>query len=201
MQVQTTYQYYREDRSLAYEVVRFVPKNFRPRMPDGTYGLTCGRILYRLPDIIASKADNFVWVCEGEKDADTLGSYGLVSTTAGAAKAWAATDTSPLHGAWGIVVLPDCDDAGAYFADAVARDLVGHTRTIQILDLGGANGYDATDFINEHGIDELMALRSRTSPWKAPKPKRERAQRRTSRRFPRRVSSNPGLPYSIDDLS
>jgi hypothetical protein len=200
MKIQTTYPYHHADGSLAYEVVRFIPKNFRPRMPDGTYGLACGRILYRLPDILTRKADNFVWVCEGEKDADTLSSYGLVATTAGAAKAWAATDTTPLHGAWGIVVLPDCDDAGAYFADAVARDLVGHTRTIQIINLGGADGYDVTDYLNEHSIDDLMTLRSVTPPWKAPKPDRKRGPRRMARRVLQRTLA-PGLPYPIDDLS
>ena len=200
MKIQHIYEYRDADDNLAYEVVRFIPKDFRPRMPDGTWGLTAERILYNLPSIIAHRTDNFVWVCEGEKDADRLIEHGLIATTTGAASSWDAADTKPIDGAWGVVVIPDCDPAGVTFADSVARDMVGRVRIIQVLELGGIAGYDLSDYLDDHDLQDLLTMRSNTAPWKAKKPRRKRAPYRTGRRAPQRATT-PGLPYNIDDLA
>ena len=195
MRITDTYPYKHPDGTLAYEVVRFEPKDFRPRMPDGSWGLKADRILYRLPQLDTS---GFVWVCEGEKDADNLAAYGLVTTTTGAASSWNATDTKPLRDAWGVVVVPDCDDAGEAFALAVAKSLFTHT-PVFILDLGGEDGYDVSDYLEDHGSQELMTLRSNTPKWHPPKTKRSHARKRRFRG--RKKKGTPGLPYGIDDLS
>jgi len=196
MQIETTYPYYSADGTLMYEVVRFIPKDFRPRMPDGAWGLTADRILYRLPQL---DIGGFVFVCEGEKDADTLAAHGLVATTSGAAGSWAATDTTPLHDAWGVVVVPDCDPAGVEFALTVAKSLFTHTK-VQILNLGGADGYDATDFVEDNGIQALLTLRSSTPNYHPPKRKRKHGHNRGHKRGHVRKQGRPGLPYGIDDL-
>jgi len=196
MDIAKVYPYYSPDGTLMYEVVRFVPKDFRPRMPDGTWGLTADRILYRLPQL---DIKGFVWLCEGEKDADTLASHGLVATTAGAAGSWAATDTTPLHRAWGVVIVPDCDAAGVGLALTAANDLFTHTK-VHVINLGGIAGYDATDFVEDNGIDALVRLRSSTPAYHPPRKKQKHGHSRGHKRGYARKKGRPGLPYGIDDL-
>ena len=187
------YPYYTAWGVLLYEVVRFDPKDFRPQMPDGTWGLTVPRVLYRLPEVVSRRRDGFVWVVEGEKDADALAAQGLCATTAGAASAWNSTDTSPLYSAWGVVIIPDSDDAGREMAQAAATSLYANgQRNVTILDLGGEKGYDVTDFLDERDIDALMELRSVTPKWKwEPVPRRPR---RTQ------AGGGVGLPWEMEDI-
>src|SRR5260370_16079482 len=78
---------YRDDEGeLLYEVVRYDPKDFRQRRPDGNGGWTwklddVRRVPYRLPQLIAADPAEPVFIVEGEKDADRLAKLGLVATT------------------------------------------------------------------------------------------------------------------------
>ena len=78
-----TYPYRDEDGKLLFEVVRFAPKDFRQRRPDGSGGRTWNvqgvrRVLYRLPEVV--KAER-VFIVEGEKDSDLLHEWGMCGTT------------------------------------------------------------------------------------------------------------------------
>lgn len=78
-----TYDYLDEQGTLLFQVVRFAPKNFRQRRPDGNGGWTWNlegvrRIPYRLPDV---KGHRTVFIPEGEKDVDRLWALGLPATT------------------------------------------------------------------------------------------------------------------------
>src|SRR5687767_9716487 len=69
-----------------YQVVRFEPKDFRQRRPDGRDGWIWDlegvpRVLYRLPEVLALEKGSTVWLVEGEKDVETLREHGLVATT------------------------------------------------------------------------------------------------------------------------
>jgi hypothetical protein len=71
-----------ENGALLYQFQRFEPKKIRPRRPDGKggwiYNLGKVRVLYRLPQLISAvKADETIFVCEGEKDVDRLRSLGF----------------------------------------------------------------------------------------------------------------------------
>jgi hypothetical protein len=187
------YPYTTADGVLLYDVVRFEPKDFRPQMPDGTWGLTVPRVLYRLPEVTSRRLGGFVWVCEGEKDADALAAEGLCATTAGSTSAWNACDISPLISAWGVILIPDCDDAGRKWAERAAIDLYKKgQRSVTILDLGGQDGYDVSDWLEYEGIDALMELRSLTPKYKwKPTPKKAR-----------RVMTGgaAGLPWELEDI-
>ena len=79
------YEYRDGDSTLLYENVRFEPKTFRPRRPDGKGGWVWNldgvkRVPYRLPELLASGTED-VYVTEGEKDADRLVSLGLIATS------------------------------------------------------------------------------------------------------------------------
>lgn len=78
-----TYDYKDENGQLLFQSVRFEPKNFRQRRPDGKGGWLWNldgtrRVLYRLSNILMADT---VYVVEGEKDADRLWSLGLPATT------------------------------------------------------------------------------------------------------------------------
>ncbi|HTR21787.1 MAG TPA: hypothetical protein VMH88_13105 [Gemmatimonadales bacterium] len=92
--VVATYPYEDERGELLYEVVRFEPKGFAQRRPDGAGGHTwklngTRRVPYRLPRVLrAIEAGEPVWIVEGERDVHSLEAEGVVATTnaAGAGK-------------------------------------------------------------------------------------------------------------------
>src|SRR5262249_7513307 len=109
------YDYSDERGGLLFQTVRYTPKDFRQRRPDGDGGWVPNldgvrRVLYRLPEVMkAVAAGETVWVAEGEKDADTLTNFGLCATCSplGAGK-WRAEYAETLRGAL-VVVIPDND--------------------------------------------------------------------------------------------
>jgi putative DNA primase/helicase len=105
------YPYVDEDGRLLFEAVRFEPKGFAQRRPDGQAGWAWNlrgvrRVLYRLPAV--TTATGTVYVVEGEKDVHALEKLGLVATTnpMGAGK-WRDEYAEQLRGAGRVVILPD----------------------------------------------------------------------------------------------
>ena len=100
--VVATYDYKDDDSTLLYQVVRYHPKTFRCRRPDGNGGWKndirgVRRVPYHLPDIL-TRTDEVVWIVEGEKDADGLYRGGLLATTnCGGVNAWSLTDWRSLR--------------------------------------------------------------------------------------------------------
>jgi hypothetical protein len=75
--------------------------------------------LFKLPEIMSSSGP--VYVCEGEKAASAGLAIGLTCTTsAHGAQSPKKTDWGPLAGR-DVVILPDNDDAGSRYADAVVE--------------------------------------------------------------------------------
>ena len=131
-----TYDYLDAEGTLLYQVVRFEPKDFRQRRPDGNGGWTwelgdTPRVLYRLPELLVADHGAWILVTEGEKDADNLAALGLIATTnpMGAGK-WSKLSDLPtgqagdsaLHGRK-VAILPDKDGAGRNHAQDVAQRL------------------------------------------------------------------------------
>jgi len=81
-----TYDYPDERGDLLYQVVRFEPKSFRQRRPDGHGGWIYNldgvrRVLYRLPELLASaRTKATVYIVEGEKDVNALYSHDFIAT-------------------------------------------------------------------------------------------------------------------------
>lgn len=110
-------------------------------------GMQVPRPLFRLPSLIPAKT---VYICEGEKAAESLCKIGLIATTssngAGAAE---KTDWTPLAGK-DIIILPDNDEPGLKYARKVEQILSGlkprpHVRVILLPGLPPRG--DAADFI------------------------------------------------------
>jgi hypothetical protein len=92
--------------------------------------------LLNLPQINATP-DPVVYVVEGEKKVDTLNKLGYLATTSiGGAKAPHQSDWSDLAGR-SVVILPDNDESGRGYADAVCGILLRLGSTVRIVALAG----------------------------------------------------------------
>ena len=170
-----TYDYTDEAGALLFQVVRFDPKDFRQRKPDGTWKLgDTRRVLYRLPDVVtAIERDATIFVPEGEKDCLALTKIGLCSTcNAGGAessptgKKWLPAYTETLGGA-DVVILPDRDAPGRLHAQIVAGHLHGRAASVRIVELPDINGRtvkDAADFVAAGGDAENIARIVESAP-------------------------------------
>jgi len=162
-EIVATYDYTDEAGKLLYQTVRYRPKDFKQRQPDGRGGWIWNlkgvrRVLYRLPEVIEAQV---VWVCEGEKDCDALASLGLVATTnpLGAGK-WRPEYSRQLAGKQ-VNLSPDGDDAGRAHVDKILRSLNGGSA--RIVELPGAK--DAAEWIAKGGTRaELDELAARAAP-------------------------------------
>ncbi len=153
-----TYDYRNPEGELVYQVVRYDPKDFRPRVPDGFGGWKYSlngvpRVLYRLPELRAAPQERLVYFVEGEKDADTLHELGLVATTiAGGANARLnGALLAPLRDRC-VILIPDNDEPGRDFMRRVADMLQGVARHIGWLDPPGVPPKgDVSDWFNLPG--------------------------------------------------
>jgi hypothetical protein len=134
-----TFGYVDENAQLLYQVLKYDPKNFRQRRPDGNGGWTWSlgdvrRVLYRWPELL-QYPDATVFVCEGEKDADRVASLGHCATCV-AAGTWTEDCVKALAGR-DCIVLQDNDGPGHKKALAAAQALHGTAKSIRIVLLPG----------------------------------------------------------------
>ena len=170
------YKYRDQEGKVVFEVVRTKnPKGFYQRRPgpngkpiNGLGGVT--PVLYNLPVLKTADPSVTIWVCEGEKDADRLGSYDLVATTnpMGAGK-WRNEYAEALRGR-PIAILPDNDEAGRKHAREVAQSLQGKAISIKVVELPGLpEKGDVSDWLDAGGtVGRLLELLRETSEWTPP---------------------------------
>jgi hypothetical protein len=167
------YPYRDAEGALRYEVVRFAPKAFRQRRPDGHGGWVWNiqgveRVLYRLPEVIAAaRLGQRIYLVEGEKDADRLAELSLHATTGpqGAGK-WQDSFGEALRGAQ-VVILPDNDEPGREHALMVARSLLGIAASAKVLALPDLPHHgDVSDWLAAGGsASTLERLADDTADW------------------------------------
>ena len=181
-QRQTTvavYRYRDENDKLLYEVLRKGPiKSFIQRVPDETepdgwrYNMDgVERVLYHLKFVLSEAAQSrAIFLCEGEKDVESLTKLGVAATTGGGAGLWQQNFTEALRGAH-VIILPDNDEPGRKHARYVASQLSGTAQSVRILELPGLkNKGDVTDWIEGGGTkDQIKDMASRT-PQFVPQP-------------------------------
>lgn len=165
-------------------VLRFDPpgggKDFRPvSLIGGAWRIEAmpePRPLYRLPELAAASR---AIACEGEKAADAAESLGFTATTsAGGSQAWAKTDWTPLAGkeVW---ILPDNDNPGRKYANAVATILVGlrPAATVKVIVLPNLpDKGDVADWVETHAatgrirtwLHDELECHAETTPYYTP---------------------------------
>lgn len=158
------YDYRDESGELLYQAIRYAPKGFSQRRPDGdgwVYKLNgVRRVPYRLPELLAADPAQPVFIVEGEKDSDRLAALGFVATTnAGGAGKWRNEYNEYLRGRH-VVILPDNDDPGREHAAKVARSLRDIAANVRVLELPGLKlKGDVSDWLDAGGVvDELLVL-------------------------------------------
>jgi hypothetical protein len=171
-----TYDYEDEHGDLLYQTVRLEPKDFRQRRPDGAGGWTWNlegvrRMLYRLPELLATEIDELVLKCEGEKDTDRSRLMGFASTTnVGGAKSWRPEYAEPLRGR-PVAIIPHNDKDGREHAEKAARSLYGKAASVKVVHLPGVpeGGGDLCDWADAGGTaDKLRRLIDETPEWRPP---------------------------------
>jgi len=159
------YDYVDAAGDLLYQVVRWMPKTFRQRRPDGAGGwiwnLDDVRLVpYRLPDL---RAATDVVVVEGEKDADALAALGICATTKPMGSGSWPEELTPYFEGKRVWVVPDNDDVGRKTAERTAAALSAVAASVTVADLcaGMKPKADVSDWLAVNDADGLMpALRS-----------------------------------------
>jgi hypothetical protein len=169
--IAATYDYVDESGKLLYQVVRFEPKDFRQRCPDGQGGWIWNldgarRVLYRLPEVARSET---VVMCEGEKDVDNLTLYlppkWVATTVPGGAGKWDSGYTDALRDKE-VVIIPDVDNAGIAHLDLLVKELKGAVCSIRVVFLDqlcpAVPVKDISDYLGTFSSDEerLEAVKS-----------------------------------------
>jgi len=172
--IEAIFDYKDENGNLLYQVVRWNPKAFGMRRPDGNGGWIdrlgdVRRVPYRLPQVIeAIKAGTTIFIPEGEAHVDRLVKEGLegICNSGGAGK-WRNAYSEFLQGA-NVVILPDNDESGRNHADRVAMSLHGIASRIRILELPNLEKEkdDIINWMDDGGtVKELERLSAEAPNW------------------------------------
>jgi 5S rRNA maturation endonuclease (ribonuclease M5) len=172
-----TYDYTDESGQLLFQCLRYEPKGFSQRRPDGRGGSIPNlsgvrRVLYRLPNLASACT---ILVAEGERDVHTLESLGFVATCnpMGAGK-WRPEYAEALRGKE-VVVFPDNDEPGRKHADQIVRSLAGIASSVRVVTV--AIGKDVSDWVAEGATRDVIEAAIRGSekrPFGAERKKQER---------------------------
>lgn len=172
-QLGAAYDYLDANGTLIFQVLRYHPKTFRQRRPDGRGGWVWDlkgikRVLYHLPQVLQAVAEyRLIYLVEGEKDTDNLIALGCTATTnAGGAQKWLKTYTDALRGAH-VVILPDNDEPGRKHAQLLATALRGTAASVKVVTLPDLpDKGDVSDWLaSGHTRDDLERLVAQTSEW------------------------------------
>jgi hypothetical protein len=175
-----TYDYRDEQGLLLFQVVRYNPKDFRQRRPDGNGGWIWNLhgvrpVPFQLPEILEAIArGQSIIICEGEKDCTSLAKVGVVATTSpgGAGKnKWRDELTAYFKDA-DVVLIPDNDTVGRAHVEQIATRLKPVARRLRVLDLAKhwqdcPAGGDISDWLAKGGgsREKLDALIANAPDW------------------------------------
>ena len=147
-----TYDYTDEEGQLLYQSVRFEPKSFQQRRPNGSGAWiwdlkNTRRVLYHLSKVLQWLDEKqTIHIPEGEKDADNLIKLNFAATTAaGGVNATLPSDFKNIFRDASLVIWGDSDAVGKKFAERKADTLFGHAKSIKIC--YSPEGKDISDWI------------------------------------------------------
>ena len=158
------YSYENESKAVEHQTLRYDPKKFAQRRPDGAGGWKWSlngarRVLFRLPQVLeAAKAGRRIWIPEGEKDVLNLERAGVTATcNPMGAGCWRDEFAEFLVGAKDVVIVQDKDDPGRAHAAQVAASVRRLGITVKIVE--AAEGKDASDHLAAgHSLAEFVPV-------------------------------------------
>jgi hypothetical protein len=114
-----------------------------------------------------------VFIFEGEGDVEAAQREGFPGTTTGNCHSWHPDYSRYFRGKY-VVIVPDCDEHGQRYADAIAESLRPVCLGLKIIDLGGSDGFDFRDWLKAGGTAEAFRKLVDAAPdillaWNAPK--------------------------------
>jgi hypothetical protein len=168
--ISAVYDYTNMKGELLFQVVRYEPKDFRQRRPDGNgdhiWNLKGTKlVLYRLYEALTA---SHVIICEGEKDVETLYALGLpdgyaATTSPMGAEKWRPEYSDSLLDKT-VVVCPDQDQPGARHGEKVCQAIKEKAKKIFWLAL--PSGKDVSDWVEAGGTAEaFQKLLDEAKPW------------------------------------
>jgi len=165
-QITNIYDYTDSEGKLLYQVVRYYPKNFRQRRPDGDGGWIWDMkgiktTLYHFPEVLTAIGDKrLIWIVEGEKDVDNLRESGQIATSisGGASSKWPPY-LIPLFKDTTVGIIPDHDEPGRKYAHYVASLLYGWASPLKIIELPSK---DVSDYLSAESLDNLLNIYKNT---------------------------------------
>lgn len=161
--IEAVYQYRDETGKVLFEAVRYNPKDFKQRRPNGKGGWIyqlgdTRRVLYRLPEVVkALETKQHIYICEGEKDADAVATLGLCATcNPMGAGSWQKEYSAVLSGV-SVTVIADKDKAGYSHAQKVRDSLGSVGCAVRVVE--AKEGKDAYDHISAgYGIEDFQEV-------------------------------------------
>lgn len=186
--IETVYTYRTESGATAYEIIRKTGKHFYCRRPGYNGNWIYNRsgvalILYNAPAIKAERdapagKRRPVFICEGEKDVETLSQKGLVATC----KPFGAGKWRPEYNAslasLDCIVLPDNDEAGLKHAEEVARSIGPAAASVKVVPLPDLPDKGDVTYWFENGgtVEKLNELVHAAVPVLTPEPAQPSAE-------------------------
>ncbi len=166
--IAATYNYKDEKGNVLYQVVRYHPKGFSQRRPDGNDDWIWNMkgvnpVPYHLPEIIQSIEP--VMIVEGEKDVESLRRMGFIATTSpmGAGK-WRESYNKYLKGKE-VILIPDNDRPGYQHCQNIGQSLRGIAKKIKWLELPGLEEKeDISDWIDKGNTKEKLLQLIKEAP-------------------------------------
>lgn len=144
---EAVYTYTDEEGLPLFEVVRFPGKRFKQREYGyDNWGLNgVRRVPYNLVEVVRHRGKRWIWLTEGEKDADRIcKAGGIGTTTPGGAAAWRPEYAGFFAGAH-VRVVADRDAPGRDYAERAAKDLQSAGARVVIVQ--AKEGKDAHDHL------------------------------------------------------
>jgi hypothetical protein len=151
-----------DSKGKTYKTLRVMPDGSRV----GKLG-DCRIVPYKLPELRqATAAGRVVYITEGEKAADALGSLGVVATTSHAGAGGWSDDLNQYFKDANVVVVPDNDLVGWHYAQKVTEALIPFAKSVRVLDLNLSNPKeDAYEWVNRYdGSRTLLAQIAKACP-------------------------------------
>jgi len=181
-----TYDYTDATGKLMFQKLRYVPKNFLQRAPNGKggwdYKLTgITKPLYHLPELITCQV---AMIAEGEKDADALRAldwqslknskaFPSVAATCnfdGAGPGKWKDSYAPYFAGRMAVIFPDNDEPGRLHASEVAKSVARYAHSVKVITLPDMPEHgDVSDYLKDHTVADLMGIIKATPHWELAK--------------------------------